>query len=216
MIETPNMGDLVLGSDTGQSEPKELTLSRSEKIFIRLSTWQTVLSVVGVFIAVVALYAALTESEAVRRQTAAAVWPYVQLAVNDYVGEDDAVFEFSLTNAGVGPAHIRAMRVTMDGQHMTTWADVVRATSGGRVMEFSQTAANNRVLRPGEEVVIFGTRDAQLVQALRLAASSPANTIEYCYCSIFDECWHANSRTPESLPRQVAQCPNYGQATFRN
>ena len=35
-------------------------MSSTERIFVRLSFWQTVLSVVGVFIAVVALYAALT------------------------------------------------------------------------------------------------------------------------------------------------------------
>ncbi|MEZ5959070.1 MAG: hypothetical protein R3C30_01400 [Hyphomonadaceae bacterium] len=205
-----------MGADNEQPEPQEPLLSRSEKIFIRISVWQTVLSVVGVFIAVVALYAALTESEAVRRQTAAAVWPYVQLAVSDYVGEDDAVFEFSFTNAGVGPAHVRAMRVTMAGEHMTTWADVVRTASGGREVEFSQTAANNRVLRAGERIVIFGTRDTSLVEALRLVASDPANAIEYCYCSIFDECWLANSRTPEALPTPVAHCPDYRDASFRS
>ncbi len=52
-------------------------LSRVERIFVRLTFWQTVLSVAGVFIAIVALYAALIESAAVRQQTAAAVWPFV-------------------------------------------------------------------------------------------------------------------------------------------
>lgn len=50
--------------------------------------WQIVLSVVGVFIAVLALYAAITESEAVRRQTAAAVWPFVQVSIADYDSGD--------------------------------------------------------------------------------------------------------------------------------
>jgi hypothetical protein len=99
--------------------PAHDALSRSERLLLRISIWQTVLSVAGIFIAGVALYAALTESEAVRRQTAAAVWPYVQLAVNDHLRESGAVFELTLTNAGVGPAHIRAMRVTFDGEPKT-------------------------------------------------------------------------------------------------
>ncbi|MEJ2330125.1 MAG: hypothetical protein P8Z33_09715 [Gammaproteobacteria bacterium] len=50
-----------------------LSLLRAEHHIIRLTFWQTILSVVGVVIAVLALYAALTESAAVRQQTAAAV-----------------------------------------------------------------------------------------------------------------------------------------------
>lgn len=45
-----------------------------EKKFLRLTFWQTILSVAGVFTGAVALYAALTESQAVRQQTAATVW----------------------------------------------------------------------------------------------------------------------------------------------
>jgi hypothetical protein len=41
--------------------------SGAENAFVKLTFWQTILSVVGVFIAIVALYAALTESAAVRQ-----------------------------------------------------------------------------------------------------------------------------------------------------
>ncbi|HRK64183.1 MAG TPA: hypothetical protein PLN53_07285 [Terricaulis sp.] len=190
-------------------------LSRSERIFLRLSIWQTVLSVAGVFIAVVALHAALTESEAVRRQTAAAVWPYVQLTVNDYITSDDAMFELSLTNAGVGPTRIGDMRVTFGGRTMTTWGEVA-ASVGIDAGAFSQTVANNRVIRPGESVVIFGARDRDAVRALRAAVSNAHNAIEYCYCSIFDECWLADSRLPDATPEPVKRCPDYGAASFAN
>ncbi|MFK8043272.1 hypothetical protein, partial [Congregibacter sp.] len=41
-----------------------------ERAFLRLTFWQTLLSLAGVFTGGVALYAALSESEAVRQQTA--------------------------------------------------------------------------------------------------------------------------------------------------
>jgi hypothetical protein len=89
-------------------EPAEShSLARAERHIIRLTFWQTILSVVGVVIAVVALYAALTESAAVRQQTAAAVWPFVQLMIEDYDTGDAAGFSFALTNVGVGPARMR-------------------------------------------------------------------------------------------------------------
>src|SRR5690554_2849469 len=79
-------------------------LSSTERAFVRLSLWQTVLSLVGVFIAVLALYAALTESEAVRQQTSAAVWPFVQVSIEDFDSGESAGFTLSFTNEGVGPA----------------------------------------------------------------------------------------------------------------
>ena len=53
--------------------PADPATAGTERAFVRLTFWQTVLSLVGVFIAIVALYAALTESEATRKQTSAAV-----------------------------------------------------------------------------------------------------------------------------------------------
>lgn len=66
-----------------QDANSESALAHTERLFLRLTFWQTLLSVLGVFIAVVALYAALSESAAVRQQTAAAVWPFVQLSIED-------------------------------------------------------------------------------------------------------------------------------------
>ncbi len=77
-------------------------VSRTEKLFVRVSVWQTVLSVAGVFIGVVALYGALTESEAGRKQTAATVWPYLQLEISDYANETGAGFSIAFSNAGTG------------------------------------------------------------------------------------------------------------------
>ena len=77
--------------------------AQTERAFLRLTFWQTVLSVAGVFIAVVALYAALTESAAVRQQTAAAVWPFVQFSTEDSDSGEAAEFMMSFTNSGVGP-----------------------------------------------------------------------------------------------------------------
>ena len=94
------------------------SLLRAEQHIIRLTFWQTILSVVGVVIAVLALYAALTESAAVRQQTAAAVWPFVQLIIGNYDTGEEAGFSFAFTNAGVGPAKMRDLRVSVDGKVM--------------------------------------------------------------------------------------------------
>ena len=88
---------------------------RAENHIIRLTFWQTILSIVGVVIAVLALYAALTESAAVRQQTAAAVWPFVQLNIANYDTGDTAGFSLGFTNVGVGPAKMQDVRLSIDG-----------------------------------------------------------------------------------------------------
>ena len=65
--------DTTRGDDR-QAPPKGDISTGTERAFVRLTFWQTVLSLVGVFIAVIALYAALAESDAARKQIAAAVW----------------------------------------------------------------------------------------------------------------------------------------------
>jgi len=190
-------------------------LSGAERVFVRLSLWQTVLSVVGVFIAVVALYAALTESEAVRQQTAAAVWPFVQVSVADYDSGDAAGFTLSLINAGVGPAKVRAVRVIFDGQPMRDWEAVVAHLGGTLSEQVARSSVSGRVLSPDERLDLISVTDPALARQFQAATGNPQNSISYCYCSIFDECWLADSRQNALEPESVDACPDFGDATFQ-
>lgn len=49
-----------------------------------------------------------------------------------------------------------------------------------------------------------------------LAATTPDNRLAFCYCSIFDDCWLADSRADIQDPQPVDACPDYGDATFTN
>ncbi len=201
--------------DAPPTPEKDSTLTRSERLFLRISIWQTVLSVAAVFTGLIALYAALTESEAVRRQTAASVWPYVQLAVDDYSTQEASEFALSVSNVGVGPAHVRGMRVSIGGQARATWRDVLQSV-GRRDVAFSQAFVTNRVLSPSESVRIFGVEDPEAVRALQAAVADPESAIEFCYCSIFEQCWIADSRTPNASREPVRACPDYGAEELQN
>lgn len=191
-------------------------LSRTERIFVRLSFWQTVLSVVGVFIAVLALYAALTESAAVRQQTSAAVWPFVQISVADFDSGEDAGFTLSFTNSGVGPALVRSLRVVVDGEPMRDWAHVVGHLGGTLDDQVGRNSISHRVLSPAERVDLISVTDPALARRFQAVIGNPENSISYCYCSIFDDCWLADSRHQPLTPKSVDACPDFGEATFRN
>lgn len=191
-------------------------LVQTERLFLRLTFWQTLLSVAGVFIAVVALYAALSESSAVRQQTAAAVWPFVQLSIEDSDSGDSAEFTLSFTNAGVGPAKMRTMQLMIGGEPIRDWADAVSRLDEQLSDRVNRNFITSRVLSPGQKVDALHTNEPQLARKFQTVLGDPENYIIFCYCSIFDECWIADSRKGLQDPESTEECPEFGETAFRN
>ena len=201
--------------DAGEA-PGVLALSRAENHIVRLTFWQTILSVVGILVALLALYAALNESAAVRQQTAAAVWPFVQLTIDDFDTGEAAGFSMGFTNAGVGPAKVGQVLVSVEGRPAPNWRAFVDLVGGDAGAVVRRTFISDRVLRPDETVEMIGTMDVPLARRLIAAIREPGNYIAFCYCSIFDDCWLADSRKDLQAPEPVEMCPDYGDATYRN
>ncbi len=207
--------DKMAATDVESAETNSLV--RTERHIIRLTFWQTILSVVGVVIAVLALYAALTESAAVRQQTAAAVWPFVQLMIEDYDSGEAAGFSFALTNVGVGPARMQGLRLSIDGKVSRNWSELVAGVDGDMKAALNRNFISDRVLRPEETVVVLSTTDAELARKLSAAVSNKQRSVlTFCYCSIFDECWLADSRKDLQTPALVDACPDFGDDTYVN
>jgi hypothetical protein len=192
-----------------------------ERAFLRLTFWQTLLSLAGVFVGAVALYAALTESQAVREQTAASVWPYVQLMVNDTDAGGDAHFALTLTNVGVGPARMGSARLQLEGRVYRSWRELAGELVTGEEAKLGKTWGKNslsgRVLAPGEGVVAFTTGDRKLALAMQRAVYNGSASLSFCFCSIFDQCWVRDSSMPVTgTVAPVAHCPDYGEDAFRD
>ena len=194
---------------------------------------QVVPGVVGMFIGVLALYAALTEAEAVRKQQQATVWPYVELAAaqTGVPGERDVTL--TVTNKGIGPARILYFDAVIGGVSNATWQEVFFALLADRDdladMRFvsSDEGLTNTVLSPEEKVRFFHmsqmdaervaaqqdeeaaeqTRAGQLIaiEALLEAIATDRIIFNVCYCSVFDDCWAIKSNSRER--NQVDLCP---------
>lgn len=191
-------------------------LSHAERIFVRINIAQTILALAGLFTGAVALYAALTESEAARRQSASSVWPYVQLLSWDSIDPGEEIFKLTMTNSGVGPARIEAVRVRLKGKTATTWGEALAGVSDDPDPRYGQMAVVGRVLSPGETVEMMSTSNPPVVRALHEIVVTGAGSVEYCYCSIFEECWLANISTGIAKPQPVDRCPDFGAESFRN
>lgn len=189
-------------------------LARTEQRMVRLTFWQTLLSVAGALIAILALFATLRESNEVRRQTAAAVWPYVQVQISDFDAGEKAAFSLSFTNTGVGPAKVRSLRMEIAGEPVPDWEDLLARLGQSPDSPYGRDFISHRVLAPGESVTIFQTDHPPLVRALQAAIRRPDSVLSMCYCSIFDECWESRSDAQHSDPAPVAACPAAGAGQF--
>ena len=233
-MSTPPVPDDARDADRDEHSSDENSTSSAlnasgiagiERAFLRLTFWQTLLSLAGVFTGAVALYAALNESQAVRQQTAASVWPYVQLIVNDSATEEQAQFGLQFSNVGVGPARMRDMQVVIDGETVGSWAELIADQLETPVRlgkDYGKSDVSRRVLAPGETVSAFQTTHRELALAMQRAIGGGEAGIRYCYCSIFDECWikdtlkDALDDPVNAEPVAIAQCPDFGAAAFRN
>lgn len=197
-------------------------MANLERTFLRLTFWQTLLSLAGVFTGAVALYAALSESQAVREQTAAAVWPYVQLTIKDTDDGESAYFALSLENVGVGPARMQGLVLAVDGQPQRSWETLLAELmeSAPKVgVDFGRTSVSRRVIAPGENITMFQTSERALAIALQNAVYAGQAELRFCYCSIFHDCWQSGTGTGSdgaSDNRPVDACPDLGDAAFKD
>ena len=82
--------------------------------------------------------------------------------------------------------------------------------------QVSRNFISGRVLSPDEKVEIIATSEANLARKLQAAIANPENFISFCYCSIFEQCWLADSRQDMQDPESVEECPDFADDTFRN
>ena len=90
-----------------------------------------------------------------RQQVRAAVWPILQF---DSSNEPD--IHFTLANKGVGPAIIRHVVVTVDGQRVVNWHDALQKLLGPGEHHFSESDMTGHVLSAGESMNVLTPDDA--------------------------------------------------------
>ena len=122
----------------------------------------------------------------------------------------------SFTTAGVGPARMRDLRLIINGSPVRNWAHAVELLGGDPEAPVGRNFVNDRVMRPDETIDLITTESPDLARRFQASFADPANSIAYCYCSIFDECWLADSDRDLQNPEPIDQCPDFGDTAYRN
>ncbi len=184
-------------------------LSRVERMTLRMSVIQTAIAVTGFVVAIIALYAALNEADAVRKQQQASVWPNLEFH-RSYRGVPGSErLDVSVSNTGIGPAKIALIEFFFDGAPLRNWDEAIAAFSTVDNPRYSHIGVGGRVLPPNGEFALVSTTTEEInvetVIALRDAIDQGRLSGRICYCSVFDECWLLVSHSREASP--VDQCP---------
>lgn len=186
------------------------------------------LSISAIFVSVTSLLLAQDSSRAMERLVQANSMPFLQLESGNATDEGEpGVLAFGLRNAGTGPARIYDFAFVVDGRPQpqdgyltgqliraccSDELDAAIAAAGGDIL----AAIGNDLTRPvsgsflaaGERGMaltwVMTPENQTLWRAVDIARQSGRITTRACYCSLFDECWIAQSNV--FPPQPVASC----------
>jgi hypothetical protein len=139
--------------------------------------------------------------------------PYIQGGFSTVTPEREQVLSLDLLNRGVGPAHEQSLRVKVDGRYVRSVSELIRVSLGPeeaavteRALSPMKNGLRTRFIPGGQEQLVFRMyrSDENARYWDLLEASQERWDVEYCYCSVFDECWQVLGKWEE--PKPVEAC----------
>jgi hypothetical protein len=139
--------------------------------------------------------------------------PYMQGGFSTATPEGARVLSLDLLNRGVGPAHQQSLHVKVDGLYVKSVDELIQASVGParaaearRVLEPLQNKVRTRFIPGGQQQLVFRiAKTPGNAQFWELLESSQRKwDVEFCYCSVFDECWEVLGKWEE--PEQLEAC----------
>ena len=140
-------------------------------------------------------------------------FPYLQGGFSDRTTENQKVLSLDLLNRGVGPAHQESLRVTVGGSYVRSVKELFAAALGPEQSVKAQSVfdpvwsrVRTRFIPGGQSQMVFRlARTPENAQFWDLLEKDEARwDVEFCYCSVFQECWESPSKWQE--PKPVKQC----------
>lgn len=156
----------------------------------------------AVGIGVAAIVVSIMQVRIMREEQQASVWPRVVVATGYSPGEH---LELTVHNAGIGPAVIRSVTVSVDDRPVAKWGDAFQAMIGEQRWRGAMASVKQgSILSPGETVAAFRLDNPPFID--RLAAALNRLRLDVCYCSVYDRCWIASTHDTMPEPRPVPRC----------
>jgi hypothetical protein len=176
-------------------------------------------AVIATLVGVSALFVSAYTAHVQRQQVRAAVWPILE-----YSTSNEPMICLTLDNKGVGPAIIRNVKVTVDGQPVRNWPEVLQKLEGPGHHKLSESNMGGHVLSAAESMKILVPHDddngpltGDKPGPLRTAMDEGRRRIgvEICYCSTLGECWTLRGGpNNDNATVETSTCPGPSATTF--
>ena len=189
------------------NQPRKPQVPRSRLSLAPLMSVQTFVALTTLVISLALAYATFVQADAARKSQVSQTWPYISYSTSNALPDGTEEISMVLTNNGVGPARLEQMELLYKGKPMPNPREFLRQCCAGEQKFVFMSAPVTGVLRPGET--------SQFIRLPKtpdnVAIWDKFNTerwnavVRSCYCSIFDDCWVAESG--QMRPKQVESCP---------
>lgn len=186
-----------------------------------------VISFCALFMSAVSVFMAYHTSHSMENLVHANSWPFAQM---DSGNVDELrnvpLLAFTLKNAGTGPARLHSFEFLYEGEPVTdgfVWdriaqeccaserEQMIAAAAGDTLAAYGAITTNFAApgfLSPSEEISVLTwprtEMNKTLWHAMDQARQTGRITTRSCYCSVFDECWIAETHV--FPPQPVAAC----------
>jgi hypothetical protein len=188
------------------------------------------LAVAATIVSLVSLGLAIHSGHAMEKLVAANSYPYLEqwrsMSTDQIMPGTDRLrrkIEYSFGNTGVGPARIEWVQLTYKGKPMADISELIEAccsASGHDTTNLDRRGGVvGHLVRPGAAQSLFIWNEPNQPNPLfdDLFKHMDGVAIDYCYCSVFDECYNkgANSERPRPVERCEAPAKTF-RPRFRN
>lgn len=186
-----------------------------------------IVALLALFMSVLSIFVAQHTSETMERLVHANSWPFLQMGSSNSNEEGEYELGFHVSNVGTGPARIHTFELLIDDQPVEIRSNVTYTMienccgedfsaaierAGGNplaAVEMESTAPiARRFLAPNDTISALRwprtENNATLWTAVDQARQRGRVGMRACYCSVFDECWIA--QTNVFPPTPVASC----------
>ena len=162
----------------------------------------------AIIISFASLWVALREGQTQERLLSSSVWPYLQFQTGNVTPSGASEIDFSVENAGVGPAKLRWFTLYYKGKAYKNLDSALVACCGAKgPVPWITEGMQDRVLMARETAnfIQMPKRASDASVWAKLDHERFKFHARGCYCSVLDECWLLDSRQQD--PLSVKDCP---------
>jgi hypothetical protein len=164
--------------------------------------WTT--AIAALVVSVSSIFIAIRNGDIENRMLKASSFPYLYGGVSDAAPDGRDQISIDFANNGVGPANEESLKVKVGDRYVTSVKDLIRAAVGPADADAATKALMAKEVRNHVPTRFIAAKGDQFVfripktpensrywEMLDRSANTPWR-VEYCYCSVFEECWKAS------------------------